>query len=165
MGEGFMGPDWFIGSGGRARQRTGVVLRAGLALALALTMASALAPALRAEPDSGDPQSAGASNGGIATASTGGEVNIGEIVTGENTGNSIVTGDISGSADISGGDIDYPTDVLVVQELGPPIADASGGDGGQAGTTPGDGTTDITIDNTDKNSNKNTSDSNAVINP
>jgi hypothetical protein len=165
MGEGFMGPDWFIGIDGRARRRAGVLLRGGVALTLALMMASAFAPGLQAEPDSGDPQSAGASNGGIATASTGGEVNIGEIVTGENTGNSIVTGDISGSADISGGDIDYPTDVMVVQELGPPVADASGGDGGQAGTTPGDGTTDIIIDNTDKNTNENTSDSNAVINP
>ena len=160
-----MWPDRIIGIDGRAWRRTSVLRRAGLALMLALTMASALAPGLRAEPDSGDPQLAGASNGGIATASTGGEVNIGEIVTGENTGNSIVTGNISGSADISGGDIDYPTDVNVVQELGPPVADASGGEGGQAGTTPGDATTDITIDNTDKNTNDNRSDSNAVINP
>jgi hypothetical protein len=97
----------------------------------------------------------GASNGGTASASSGGNVNIGQIVTGENTGNSIATGDVAGESNISGGDINYPTDVNVSLNVGPPIASADGGDYGSA-TAPSPKPPEYTvnIDNKSKNNNK-----------
>jgi hypothetical protein len=109
---------------------------------------------------------ASAGNGGTAFSTSGGEVEIGEIVTGENTGNTIITGNISGSAEISGGEIDYPTDVDVSLNNSPLLADASGGDSNEASATDnadgganedGDAATDIKVIN--KNDNR----SSAVI--
>jgi hypothetical protein len=149
-----------------AKRHRAASKRFTFALALALTTASLGGPELRAEPVEGNSQASGASNGGIASATTSGsEVAIDEITTGQNSGNVINMGDSVGSAELNGGEFGFPVELAITIDSGPQVADASGGDGGQAGTTPGDGTTDITIDNTDKNSNKNTSDSNAVINP
>jgi len=89
-----------------------------------------------------EPQAAEASNGGVASATTDGDVDIGQIVTGENTGNSIVTGDITGPAEIDGGEIDYPTDVTITQILGPPVATADGGDEGTANASDDDSQND-----------------------
>lgn len=141
------------------------LVRAASVVLLTVAILGVLPCAAGAATPKTPPQStAGASNGGVATATTGGNVSIGEITTGVNTGNSITTGDISGSADITGGEIAYPTDVNVSLETGPPIADASGGDGGQAtGAPPGD-QVDVNIDNADKNVNDNRSEANSTIN-
>lgn len=109
----------------RASARLAVV---GIAV-LAFGSAS-LAQVSADEPDG--PMNTGASNGGIATASSGGEITIGQIITGENSGNSIVTGNITGAAELHGGEIDYPTDVNVSQDSTGPIALANGGEGGTA---------------------------------
>jgi hypothetical protein len=142
-----------------------LLVRVACVLVLAITSAGVLpSGAAAATPETPPQSTAGASNGGVATATTGGNVSIGEITTGVNTGNSITTGDISGSADITGGEIAYPTDVNVSLQTGPPIADASGGDGGQAtGAPPGD-QVDVNIDNTDKNVNDNRSKASSTIN-
>ena len=113
------------------------LIRGGCIAVLTLTCGTALPAVGQAESSDETTQSTGASNGGVASAETGGEVNIGQIVTGENTGNSIVTGNISGSAEIDGGEIDYPTDDTVSLELGPPIATADGGDQGEAASSTG----------------------------
>jgi hypothetical protein len=128
---------------------------------MAMTVIGLAAAQTAADPGSSGPINTGASNGGIASASSGGNVSIGEIVTGENTGNSIVTGDIYGAADIGGGDIDYPTDVNVTLEVGPPIASADGGDGGQATAPSPEGPQyDVNINNRDRTNNR--SDATAV---
>lgn len=124
-----------IASGGkapRAARFRGALVRVELALLVSLAGATAHTPLLGAESSATESQAAEASNGGSASATTSGDVDIGQIVTGENSGNSIVTGDISGSAEISGGAIDYPTDVTITQVLGPPVATADGGDEGTA---------------------------------
>jgi hypothetical protein len=132
-------------------------------LTLALVSSAPMAATARAKAATPTTVQTGASNGGTANASSGGNVNIGEIVTGENTGNSISTGNIAGEAQISGGDIDYPTDVNVTLEIGPPIADASGGDGGQAaGPTTEPPQYNVNIDNTDKNRNDNRSEATGI---
>lgn len=125
----------------------------------ALTLALTLVFVSGANADSKDdrPIITGASNGGIASATTGGNISIGTIVTGENTGNSIQTGDISGPADLNGGEIDYPTNVNVSQDLSSPIATADGGDGGVAAapsTEPPE--YNVNINNRDKNNNRST---------
>jgi hypothetical protein len=137
---------------------SGALARFTAATALALALASAAVATVSADQPQDGPINTGASNGGIASASSGGNVSIGEIVTGENTGNSIVTGNITGSADIAGGDIDYPTDVNVTLNIGPPIASAEGGDYGTAtGPSPDPPVYNVNIDNTDKNRNDNRS--------
>jgi hypothetical protein len=147
----------------RAARVCDALIRFGFAAAIAIGCGSALSGAAVAESKDAVPTITGASNGGIASASTGGNVSIGQIITGENTGNSIVTGDITGNAELSGGDIDYPTDVVVSQELGPPIATADGGDYGEAkapSTKPPE--YNVNIDNTDKNRNDNRSDATGI---
>jgi hypothetical protein len=118
------------------------VVRVGVALVVTLAGTSALIPAIGAESTTPELQQAGASNGGVASATTGGNVDIGQIITGENTGNAIATGDISGPAAIDGGEIDYPTDVTISQILGPPIATADGGDDGTASSSDDDSESD-----------------------
>jgi hypothetical protein len=111
---------------------TNLLVRIGIAMAMALAGAGMLISATGAESTASEPQQADASNGGVASAAIDGDVEIGQIVTGENTGNSIVTGDISGPAAIDGGEIDYPTDVTITQILEPPMTTADGGDNGTA---------------------------------
>jgi len=146
---------------------SGVLLRCCCAALLALMSVAIIH--LGASAKSADAPSesiAGASNGGTATATNGNSViTIGEITTGENTGNTIDTGDISGSAEIYGGEIGSPTDVDLLVDSGPQIADASGGDAGQAtGAPPNSGQVDVNIDNTDKNINDNKSKAISTIN-
>ena len=126
------------GTAPRAARLRGASVRVGIAVAVALAGMIALLPAAVAQPPATEPQVAQGSNGGVASAITGGEVNIGQIITGENTGNSIVTGDVAGAAEIDGGAIDYPTDVTVSLEIGPPSATADGGDEGTANASDDD---------------------------
>ena len=143
----------------------GVLIRCCCAAILALISVGALYQGVDAASDDTPSESTtGASNGGVATATNGNSViTIGEITTGENTGNSIETGDISGSAEIYGGEIGSPTDVDLLVDSGPQLADASGGDGGQAtGADPAQ--VDVNIDNTDKNINDNKSKAISTIN-
>jgi hypothetical protein len=125
------------------------LVRVGMAVGIVLSGASALSPAAAAQSTTQEPQTAEASNGGVASTSSDGTVEIGEIVTGENTGNSIVTGDIAGSADLHGGEIGYPTEINVTLIVEPSIATASGGDTGEATTTPDDGNKDSKDGNDD----------------
>ena len=153
----FGGPGTALEAGPRRK----TAARIGAVMFLALTIGGAGISPARAESTDDDVHAANASNGGVASATTGGSVTIEEITTGENAGNTIVTGDISGSAEFDGGDTAYPTDVVSL-EIGPQTVDASGGDGGEAIARPGDETSrendegDITIIN--KNDNR----SNAV---
>ena len=125
------------------------------ALSLALTLA--FVSGANADNDDDAPSITGASNGGIASATTGGNISIGTIVTGENTGNSIQTGDISGPANLDGGEIDYPTNVNVSQDLSSPIATADGGDGGVAsGPSSEPPEYNVNINNRDRNNNRST---------
>lgn len=134
------------------------------AAAIAFTVGGAAIDGASAADPSG-PITTGASNGGIASATSGGEINIGQIITGENTGNSINTGNISGPAELHGGEIDYPTNVDVTQGAATLIATADGGDYGQASPPEGDGPeVDIDINNTDKNRNDNRSNASGVGN-
>lgn len=148
------GPGWTSrdGSGVHVRRR---MLAGCLSLGLLLGAATLAAPGVAADSREAGTQNTGASNGGVASASTDGDINIGEIVTGENTGNSINTGDIAGSAELHGGEIDYPTNVNISQNLEAPIALAGGGDNGVAsgpGLEPPE--LNVNIDNRDKNNNK-----------
>jgi hypothetical protein len=140
------------GAAPRAARLRGAQIRVGIAVVISLAGASAHIPALGAESTATDLQAsepqAEASNGGVASATTDGSVDIGEIITGENTGNSISTGNITGPAEIDGGEIDYPTDVTITQILGPPIATADGGDEGTANASDDDSQND------DKNNGK-----------
>lgn len=135
------------GSAPHAALLSGLLVRIGIAIAIALAGTSTLTSATGAESTASEPQQANVGNGGIASASTDGDIEIGQIVTGENTGNSIVTGDISGPAEIDGGQIDYPTDVTITQILGPPMSTADGGDEGTANVSDDD----TQIDRADKN--------------
>ena len=133
-------------------------------------------------------QSSDAGNGGDAMSGANGTVTFGDIETGENTGNIIYAGDIIESeAHLEGGDVNYPTILYVTVPVGPPVADASGGNDSMAGGPPGD--TNLTVrgdrnrndvdvrtddENTNTNSNSNTNTSeggaggaggNVVINP
>ena len=140
----------------------GVTARLLAAAALALTVCGAAIGGAGAQDSSG-PITTGASNGGIASASSGGEIHIGTIVTGENTGNSISTGDIAGAAELHGGEIDYPTTVNVYQNDAPIISTADGGDYGTASPPEGDGPeVDIDINNEDRNRNDNRSDATGI---
>jgi hypothetical protein len=145
---------------------SGVLLRVCCAAMLALMSAGICHHGASAKSgDTPSESTAGASNGGVATATNGNSViTIGEITTGENTGNSIDTGDISGSAEIYGGEIGSPTDVDLLVDSGPRLADASGGDNGQATGAPPGGQVDVNIDNTDKNINDNKSKAVSTIN-
>jgi hypothetical protein len=139
------------------------LIRFGFAAALALACGGGPSGEVGAKTQDTGPINTGASNGGIASASSGGNVSIGQIITGENTGNSIVTGNITGNAELHGGEIDYPTDVNVSQDIGPLMATADGGDYGEASApSPKPPEYHIDIDNTDKNRNDNRSDATGI---
>jgi hypothetical protein len=147
----------------RPARLRGALLRLACAAALSLTCGSVVFANAGADDREFDSVEVGASNGGTANATSGGNVNIGEIVTGENQGNSINTGDIVGNAEINGGTIDYPTDVDVSQDIGPLIASADGGDEGKAegpATKPPE--YNVNIDNIDKDKNINRNDATGV---
>lgn len=155
------------------------LLAGGLLLAMVMTCTI---------PDQAHAQSSDAANGGDASAGANGTVTFGDIETGDNTGNIIYAGDIIQSeAHLEGGDVSYPTTLYVTVPVGPPIADASGGNDAMAGGPPGpidltvrgdrnrndvDVRTDDENTNTNNNSNSNTSEGgdggaggNVVINP
>lgn len=136
--------------------RWGTVARAGGAVVIALLSANVLAASVGAEAPDADTVTTGASNGGSAYTSTGGDVTIGAIITGENTGNAIATGDIAGVAEITGGVIDYPTEIDVTLIIEPSIADASGGAAGSARSGAADGAEAADVDIDNKNVNRNT---------
>lgn len=153
----------------RAARLRGALVSGGIAVTITLAGASALIPGARAEPTGTGSQTAEASTGGVASATTGGEVNIGQIVTGENTGSSIVTGNVVGPAAFDGGVTDSPTDIDVTLTVGPQTVDASGGDEGTARASDddsrrvdatrdgqdGEEEQDITVTNRISNSNSN----------
>ncbi len=105
------------------------------------------------------------STGGVATAEGTSNVTTGDIVTGFNTGHSVDTGGTSnGDLIVTVAEMSTDADLAVIAEVGSQIADASGGDGGEALTTPGPQGPDINvdIDNTDKNRNDNRSDATGI---
>ena len=134
---------------------------AGATATLALTLLAA--PALAS--DISAPLNAVSSTGGVATATGSSSVTTGDIITGLNTGHTVDTGGTSN------GDLTVTVDAMssdaaldVVAEVGTQIADASGGDGGEAATSPGNEPPvyNVNIDNTDKNRNDNRSDATGI---
>ena len=105
-----------------------------------------------------------ASTGGVATATGEANVTTGDIVTGFNTGHSVETGGATnGDVIVTVAEMGSAADLAVVAEVGSQIADASGGDGGEAASTPPDlPDVDVDIDNTDKNRNDNRSDATGI---
>ncbi len=73
---------------------------------------------------------AAAGNGGTATSSAdGGDVSVGDVNSGGNTGNAIAAGDVyDGAVAIDGGDVTTTTSLGISADGGVAIADASGGD-------------------------------------
>ena len=129
---------------------------AGAAAAFALTLVASSALA----SDISAPLNAVSSTGGIATAEGSSSVTTGDIITGLNTGHSVDTGGATnGDVIVTVDSMSSSADLQVVAEIGPQIADASGGDGGQAATSPGNEPPvyNVNIDNTDKNKNDNRS--------
>lgn len=134
---------------------------AGGAAALALVLLAS--PALASDVSA--PLNAVSSTGGVATATGSSSVTTGDIITGLNTGHTVDTGGTTN------GDLIVTVDAMssdaaldVVAEVGTQIADASGGDGGQAATSPGSDPPEynVNIDNTDKNRNDNRSDATGI---
>ena len=109
-----------------------------------------------------------AGNGGAATAGSSGSVVFGDVSTGENQGNVIYAGDIVNSdAEFNGGEVSNPTILYVTVPIGPPAADASGGNESTAGgpdqpdpitlNVRGDDTrSDVDVRTNDDNTNTNT---------
>ena len=109
-----------------------------------------------------------AGNGGAATAGSSGSVVFGDVSTGENQGNIIYAGDIVNSdAEFNGGEVSNPTILYVTVPIGPPAADASGGNEAAAGgpdqpdpvtlNVRGDDTrSDVDVRTNDDNTNTNT---------
>ena len=110
-----------------------------------------------ASADEGDPPvNAVSSTGGVANASADTSVTTGDIITGMNTGHSVETGGTSdGDLIVTVAEMSSESNLEVVAEVGPQIADASGGDEGDAQATPGSHPNfNVNIDNQDKNNNR-----------
>jgi hypothetical protein len=76
---------------------------------------------------------ASASNGGTASSqANGGAIAIGDINSGNNTGNVIRVGNLSGNVQISGGASTNSTSISLSADGGTALSDASGGDGNVA---------------------------------
>jgi hypothetical protein len=141
-----------------ARSRDVALAGAAAMFALALIAVPALA-----EDD--PPLNAVSSTGGVATAEGSSSVQTGDIVTGLNTGHTVETGGTTnGDINVNVDAMSSAADLAVIAEIGPQIADASGGDGGEAATSPGDDPPEynINIDNTDNNRNDNRSDATGI---
>lgn len=137
----------------RPRRRLPVGIKAFAVGACAvLATATIWAPAFA---DDGDlPVNAVSSTGGVATASADTSVQTGDIITGQNTGHSVQTGGTSqGDLIVTVAEMSSESNLEVIAEVGPQIADASGGDDGLAEVTPGD-LPDIDIDVDSKNNNR-----------
>ena len=103
--------------------------RAGLALGAVLALG--LAAPVAADTNNST-NSTNVGNGGSAVSDTGGTVNIGQIHTGTNEGNSIDIGDVAGASDINGGEITIPTNINVSVNIQSPVSSANGGDANAA---------------------------------
>jgi hypothetical protein len=132
---------------------------AGLSLGLALL--SLAAPASAAD-DEAPPLNAVSSTGGVATATGSSSVTTGDIITGLNTGHVVDTGGTSnGDLTVTVAEMMSESNLEVVAEIGPQIADAAGGDGGEASASPApEPQFNVNIDNTDRTNNR--SDATAV---
>jgi hypothetical protein len=124
------------------------------------------APAAAEEPEDTQPLNAVSSTGGVANATGSSSVTTGDIVTGYNTGHTVETGGTSnGDLTVTVDAMSSQADLEVRAEIGPQIADASGGDGGKSTTTPGAHPEfNVNIDNTDKNKNDNRSSATGIGN-
>jgi hypothetical protein len=119
-------------------------------------------------------QSTDTANGGSATAGGGsGSVVFGDVMTGQNIGNVINAGDIVNSdAELSGGEVSYPTIMYVTVPSGDPTADASGGNDSAVGETEPDtvivrgdrdrNDVDVRTNDTNNNTNTNTNNNTAT---
>lgn len=127
---------------------------------IALTLP--VAPALAQETP--PPVNAVASTGGVATAEGVSNVTTGDIVTGLNTGHSVETGGTTnGDLIVTVDSMSSAADLAVIAEVGPHIADASGGDEGNAETgVPGPIEVSPEIDVNIDNRNDNRSDAIAI---
>jgi hypothetical protein len=96
------------------------------------------------------------STGGVATAEGSSSVQTGDIVTGMNTGHTVETGGTTnGDINVSVAEMSSESNLDVVAEIGPQIADASGGDEGDASTSPGTNPDfHVNINNRDRNNNE-----------
>ena len=111
---------------------------------------------LPASADDAAPLNAVSSTGGVATAEGSTSVQTGDIVTGMNTGHTVETGGTTnGDINVSVAEMSSESSLDVVAEIGPQIADASGGDGGDASTSPGTNPDfNVNINNRDRNNNE-----------
>jgi hypothetical protein len=110
-----------------------------------------------AAADEGDPPvNAVSSTGGVATASADTSVQTGDIITGMNTGHSVQTGGTSqGDLIVTVAEMSSESNLEVIAEVGPQIADASGGDDGEAQAMPGSHPNfNVNIDTRDTNKNR-----------
>lgn len=111
-----------------------------------------------ASADDAAPMNAVSSTGGVATAEGSSSVQTGDIVTGMNTGHTVETGGTTnGDILVTVAEMNSESNLDVVAEVGPQIADASGGDDGDASTSPGtDPAFNVKINNRDRNNNEST---------
>ena len=119
-------------------------------------------------------QSTDTANGGTAAADGGsGSVVFGDVMTGQNVGNVINTGDIVNSdAELNGGEVSYPSILYVTVPSGDPHADASGGNDSAAGETEPDtivvrgdrdrNNVDVRTNDTNNSTNSNTNNNTAT---
>jgi hypothetical protein len=145
--------------GRRSAARPGRRLPVGVRV-LAVGACTLFATAMVSVPvaaDEGDPPvNAVSSTGGVANASADTSVQTGDIVTGMNTGHSVETGGTSqGDLIVTVAEMSSESNLEVIAEVGPQIADASGGDEGDAQATPGSHPNfNVNIDNKDTNRNR-----------
>jgi len=141
---------------GRAVTRAGAL---GASTALALTL---IAPPVFAQ-DSTAPLNAVSSTGGVATAEGSSSVQTGDVITGQNIGHSVDTGGTSnGDLIVSVAEMSSESDLDFVAEVGPQIADASGGDEGDASTSPGDEPPNFNVNIRNKDVNNNSSNATGI---
>jgi hypothetical protein len=127
---------------------------AGAAAAVALAL---LGTPVMATDDTTPPLNAVSSTGGVATATGSSSVTTGDIVTGMNTGHSVDTGGTTnGDITVTVDQMSSQADLQVSAEIGPQVADSSGGDYGKSSTSPGNDPPEynVNINNRSKNNNK-----------
>lgn len=122
----------------------------------------AIASPVSAEDGTDPPLNAVSSTGGVATATGSSSVTTGDIVTGQNIGHTVDTGGTSnGDLTVTVAEMTSESNLEVVAEIGPQIADAAGGDGGEASTSPAaEPEFNVRINNSDRTNNR--SDATAV---
>lgn len=115
------------------RRHTRLIVAGAMA---ASALAVAVTPSL-AEDTTGS-LNAVSSTGGVATAEGSSSVQTGDIITGMNTGHSVDTGGTTdGDLNVTVAEMSSESNLDFVAEVGAQIADASGGDDGEASTSPG----------------------------